>query len=407
MTHLPAPKLPLPIESRRLSALQSYAILDTPRESAYDDITRIASTICGTPMALISLVETERQWFKSRVGLDVGETHIESSICAHALLGTDLLVVPDTSLDSRFSGNPLVVGEPKLKFYAGALLKTPDGLPIGTVCVLDTVARQLDDAQLDTLRALARQVMVQLELRKLLKASEETSQYRARLLAAIGHDLRGPITAAMYAVQKSQADAVPAQAKYLDMARESMETLKQGFVRMLSAGSGRSTFSLVATETLALGSLLESVRAISVPAAKRKQIDLRLIPTRLQVTSDGAQLETLISNLVANAVKYTPEGGRVLLGCRRRASCVEIHIIDTGIGIAEDQVKPMFEAFRQADSNSEGLGLGLWLVKKTAQALGIDVAVHSIPGKGTRFILSIATGGTETAMADQQLQAVA
>jgi signal transduction histidine kinase len=185
--------------------------------------------------------------------------------------------------------------------------------------------------------------------------------------------------------------------KYLDMATESMETLKQGFVRMLSAGSGQSTFSLAATETIALGSLLESVRAISASAAKRKQIDLRLIPTRLQVTSDGAQLETLISNLVANAVKYTPEGGRVLLGCRRRAQGVEVHILDTGIGIAEDQINLMFEAFRQADANSEGLGLGLWLVKKTAEALGIDITVRSIPGKGTRFILGIATGETSQA----------
>jgi len=408
MTHRPAPKLPLPVESRRLSALQSYEILDTPRESTYDDITRIASAICGTPMALISLVETERQWFKSRVGLDVSETHIESSICAHALLETDLLVVPDTSQDSRFSGNPLVIGEPRLKFYAGALLKTADGLPIGTVCVLDTVTRQLDDVQLDTLRALARQVMVQLELRKLLKASEETSQYRARLLAAASHDLRGPLTAAMYAVQKSLVHAVPAQTKYLDMAQESMETLKQGFVRMLSAGSGQSTFSLAKTETLALGSLLESVRTISAPAAKRKQIELRVVPTRLQVTSDGSQLETLISNLVANAVKYTPEGGRVLLGCRRRAQCVEIHIIDTGIGIAEDQINSMFEAFRQVDSNSEGLGLGLWLVKKTAEALAIDFTVHSVPGKGTRFILAIATtGASEADTAKEQLQVVA
>jgi signal transduction histidine kinase len=386
---MPAPKLPASVESRRLAALQAYGVLDTPRESAYDDIARIASAICGTPMALISLVETERQWFKSEVGLGVNETPIGSSMCAHAILESDLLVVPDTRLDPRFAGNPLVTGDPNLKFYAGAVLKTPDGLPIGTVCVLDTVTRDLDSAQLDTLRALARQVMVQLELRKLLKASEETSQYRARLLAAVSHDLRSPLTVAMYTVKKVMADAAPAQMKYLNMADESMETLKQGFTRMLSTGSGKSTYSLAAFEDTDLGAILESAAAISTPAAKRKQIELRVAPTRLRATTDAAQLETLIGNLVANAVKYTPAGGRVLLGCRRRKKHIDVQIVDTGIGMETHQIDQMFDAFRQADSASEGLGLGLWIVKKTTEALGMEIMARSTPGKGTSFVLSI------------------
>ncbi len=390
MINTPAPKLPAPVESRRLSALKSYGVLDTPRESAYDDIARIASSICGTPMALISLVESDRQWFKSEVGLGVSQTPIDASICAHAILETDLLVVPDTHLDFRFVDNPLVVGEPNLKFYAGAVLKTPDGLPIGTVCVLDTVTRHLDTSQLDALRALARQVMVQLELRKLLKASEETSQYRARLLAAVSHDLRSPLTVAMYSVKKARTDAAPAQMKYLDMADESMESLKQGFIRMLSASSGKSTFSL-AFEDTDLGAIFDSVKTIATPAAKRKQIDVRMVPTRLHVLTDAAQLETLIGNLVANAVKYTPKGGRILLGCRRRKTCIEVQVIDTGIGMEVTEIDSMFEAFRQADSHSEGLGLGLWLVRRTAEALGMDISVRSLPNKGTRFTLSIPT----------------
>ncbi|WP_158883469.1 HAMP domain-containing sensor histidine kinase [Rhodanobacter sp. L36] len=275
------------------------------------------------------------------------------------------------------SHNPLVVGEPKLKFYAGVVLKRPDGLPIGTVCVSATVTRNLDTSQLDALRALARQVMVQLELRKLLKGSEETSQYRARLLAAVSHDLRSPLTVAMHSVKKARTDAAPAQMKYLDMADESMESLKQGFIRMLPAGSGNSTFSLAAFGDTDLGAIFDAVKTIATPAAKRKQIDVRMVQPRLHVLTDAAQLETLIGNLVANAVKYTPKGNRILLGCRRRKTRIEVQVIDTGIGMEVTEIDSMFEAFRHADSHSEGLGLGLWLVRRTAEALRMDISVHA------------------------------
>ncbi|MCF5933123.1 GAF domain-containing protein, partial [Xanthomonas perforans] len=126
-----------PSEALRLQALRSYGILDTPREAAFEDITRLASIICQTPIALISLVDADRQWFKSELGMGERETPLFKSMCAHALLDNDVLVVPDTREDIRFSRNPLVTGEAPLYFYAGALLKTPDGLPLGTVCVLD------------------------------------------------------------------------------------------------------------------------------------------------------------------------------------------------------------------------------------------------------------------------------
>lgn len=185
MDHRTVPKLPETVELRRLAELRSYNILDTGREAVFDDVSKLASMICSTPMALVSFVDAERQWIKAEVGLGLRKTPIESSICAHAILQGDVLVVPDMLRDLRFAHNPLVLGSPHLRFYAGAVLRTPGGIALGTVCVLDTVARDITPEQKDALRLLSRQVMTLLELRKQLQLSEQTSECRARELAKL------------------------------------------------------------------------------------------------------------------------------------------------------------------------------------------------------------------------------
>jgi len=156
-----------PREAARLEALRQYRILDTAPEQAYDDITSLAAFICGTPIALISLVDADRQWFKSRVGLEAAETSRDASFCAHAILGDGILAVRDTVQDERFRENPLVSGPPHIRFYAGVPLRTPDHAQIGSLCVIDHEPRQLTEAQSRTLEALARQVVLQLELRRI------------------------------------------------------------------------------------------------------------------------------------------------------------------------------------------------------------------------------------------------
>ncbi|RZA04440.1 MAG: GAF domain-containing protein, partial [Proteobacteria bacterium] len=168
-------------EKERLRALLAYEVLDTLPEQSLDDLTRIASHICQTPMALISLIDDSRQWFKSKQGLAAEETPRDYAFCAHAILSDEVMVVPDSAKDERFFDNPLVTGPPSVQFYAGAPLITSAGFRIGTLCVLDNVPREMAVTQVEALAALARLVVAQLDQRM---QNMELRQYQAELSAA-------------------------------------------------------------------------------------------------------------------------------------------------------------------------------------------------------------------------------
>lgn len=155
-----------PREEKRLDALRAYGLLDTAAELEYDDITRIAAAICGTPISLVSLVDERRQWFKSRHGIDATETPREWAFCSYAIRGTDAFIVPDAAQDQRFVDNPLVTGEPRIRYYAGAPLIDAEGQALGTLCVIDRKPRELTLEQLDTLACLSRQVVAHFTLKR-------------------------------------------------------------------------------------------------------------------------------------------------------------------------------------------------------------------------------------------------
>ncbi len=160
-------------EQKRLTALRGLKTMDTAQEAAYDDITRFAASLCDTPIALISLVDDKRQWFKSSVGMQASETPKELSFCAHAIeTPGDVFVVPDASVDARFSANALVTGDPNIRFYAGAPLVTSDGHALGTLCVIDTKPRELSTDQLKELQFMAQQIITTMERKAASRASD-------------------------------------------------------------------------------------------------------------------------------------------------------------------------------------------------------------------------------------------
>jgi GAF domain-containing protein len=176
-------------EKQRLETLRGYEILDTEPEASFDDLTFLASYLCETPVALISLVDADRQWFKSKVGVSLLETSRDIAFCASAILQPDVFIVPDASQDERFAHNPLVAAEPKIRFYAGAPLMT-HGQALGTLCVVDRVSRELRPEQLEALRALSRQVVAQLDLRRNLRQLEQALKTRDRVEAEKERSLR-------------------------------------------------------------------------------------------------------------------------------------------------------------------------------------------------------------------------
>ena len=187
-------------DSERRDALAAYDVLDTPAEIEFDDIVKVASQACGMPVALISLLDDDRQWFKAKVGFGGSQTPLTSSICAHAVQQDDIFVISDTTKDPRTAGNPVVTGDPHVRFYAGVPLRTPEGVALGTLCVLDTKANALTETQAFTLKTLARHVMAQLALRRALKERRQSDRRNEAILnsavdyAIISMDPHGHVT---------------------------------------------------------------------------------------------------------------------------------------------------------------------------------------------------------------------
>ena len=188
-------------EAARLQALREYSLLDTLPEQDFEDITKIASEICQTPIALITLIDSDRQWFKSNHGLTVTETPRDYAFCAHAInTPNEILTVEDSRKDKRFADNPLVTGYPNVIFYAGIPLINPDGFSLGTICVIDNKPRELSEKQLDSLRALSNQVVNLFEFRKinktLLEKQNEIQAKNAELekfAYVVAHDIKSPL----------------------------------------------------------------------------------------------------------------------------------------------------------------------------------------------------------------------
>jgi two-component sensor histidine kinase len=365
-------------EDRRLAALRSYQILDTPREEEFDDVVKVVSAICDAPISVINLIDDGRQWFKAEVGLGVRETPIDSSLCAHAILQPGLFIVPDTTLDRRFTDNPLVTGDPHLRFYAGALLETSDGMPLGTVCVLDYKPRELDDTQKAFLRLMASQVMKALELRKLV-AIERAGRLKAELIVEENRILaREGDHRVMNSLQLVQSVlSLQIRSAASDDVRSNLESARNRVLAIaavhkeLHLGGSLEDIEIAAFLRRICGSLKETapptVTAVNVTAAD------------LMMRSDLASAVGLIvAELVTNSFKYAyadPASGPVDVSFTRIGDGWSLSVADTGRGLPAD-----FDVTKTT-------GVGMRVVTALVRRLNAELSVASSAGR-TRFTVT-------------------
>lgn len=244
------PEIPADDEER-LAELRRFDVLDTPPDERFDRLTRLVADLLDVPIALVSLVDRDRQWFKAKVGLDVDETRRDVSFCAHAILGDDVFVVPDAARDERFADNPLVTGDPSIRFYAGAPLRTRGGFRVGTLCAIDRIPRELSDAHRRLLVDLADVVVDELELqsaasallaeRRALIEAHETARRAAeaneRLVRGVSHELRTPVHAVSGLLEVASAGDVDDDVRQLIVtARRSVARLETTVNRLIEDG---------------------------------------------------------------------------------------------------------------------------------------------------------------------------
>ncbi len=372
-------------EAQRLAALHRYAVLDSDAEAEFDAITQFASALCGTPIALVSLVDAERQWFKSRVGLAAPETGRDIAFCSHAILGDSIFEVPDAAKDPRFADNPLVVGAPHIRFYAGTPLSTPDGLAMGTLCVIDQVPRQLSDLQRQGLAVLGREVIAQLELRRRIRAKDA-------FLAHIGHELRTPLNTIL-GLSELMLENPDDHEREDDL--RTIHRAGRHLHHVLEDVLGYAQLELdqprLRCQTLDLGELVAEVAAAVRPQLYRRPLVLRIQRTHtVQLHADPTKLRQIAYNLVSNAVKFT-ERGAVDIEVEQTGDTCFVRVQDTGIGIAADKLSLLFRDFSQvhADAGYGGTGLGLAISRRSARLMGGDITATSQLGHGSVFTLSL------------------
>lgn len=491
-------------EEERMLALRMTRLLDSQPEERFDRLTRLAATVFDVPIALVSLVDSHRQWFKSRYGLDLCQTDRRSSFCAHAILQDDILEIPDARSDARFRDNPLVTGQPGIRFYAGIPVTDVSGLALGTLCLIDQQPRTLTARERQCLTLLGQSVSEEissLSRHTLASVAEQTSnaviitdpqgittwvnpgfcrmtgytaaemigrrpgdllqgpktslstiadmhhslaagqgfdveilnydkaghplwvhiqcnplrqpdgrlagyiaiqsdigklkqaeQLKRELTITISHELRTPLTALAGALdllgEGASGELPPAAERLVSIARANSQRMKRLVDDLLDLEKLRVGELEFALQPHSVMSLLEPAVSNHQTFAGRKAVDLALMAgsEALHVRTDADRFQQVMSNLISNALKFSPEQGQVMVRAVHRQDQVRIEVHDQGPGISRADQARLFQPFRQlANSDgghSGGSGLGLAIAKALVEGMGGQIGIDSEPGRG-------------------------
>lgn len=422
MAHHPAP-FPFNEEERVLS-LEHLDVLDSANEQAFDDIVLLATTLCDAPIALVSLVDRERQWFKACIGLGVQETHRDLAFCGHAILDpAEVLVVEDATLDPRFASSPLVLGPPFIRFYAGAPIVTDSGVALGTVCVIDTHSRQLSERHALALQALARQAAALLEARWLgtQRAKQLTQlqdQFRqaeqsqnevtplldnsrgisslGMLTASIAHDFNNllqSVSAAFQLIRLRSRRPVDVE-RFTETGLQAVEQGRQliGYLMSSVRGDGPELICIDVTARLhGAQSLMRHSMSETI------DLTFDFAEWGWGVLCMEAQLHAVVMNLLANARDALNGTGQVHVSTRwvhveddlslHQGDYLVVSVRDNGPGMAPEIAGRVFEPLFTTKATGQGTGLGLAQAKDFAVKSGGDARIDTAPGAGTTVSL--------------------
>jgi signal transduction histidine kinase/ActR/RegA family two-component response regulator len=392
-------------EEARLNALHTLGILDTPAEPAFDRITRLACHIFSVPMAAISFVDQDRQWFKARTGMTISETPRSWSFCAHTVLQDEVFVVPNTLDDPRFYTSPPVRGEPEIRFYAGAPLRTRDGYNLGLLCIMNTVpAAGLDEIQRAILAGLAGVVVEQCESRRkeceLAAAKEEAesaNRSKGEFLSRVSHELRTPMNAILGFTQLLEMEDLSelqrSNVSRILRAGKHLLNLLNEVLEISRIDAGRLAVEM---EPVKIAEVIHEASELVQPLLAERGIRLEIDappPAAETVLADPQKLAQVILNLLSNAIKYNREKGEIAVTHQIAGDHLQINVRDTGNGIPAALVPKLFHPFERLEADrtkTPGTGLGLALSKRMVELMGGSVGVESVPGEGSTFWIRVA-----------------
>ncbi|MGB1242437.1 MAG: sensor histidine kinase [Chitinophagales bacterium] len=389
------------MDDKRVIKLKNYRILDTSKEEEFDQIVELASRICNAPISLISLLDLNRQWFKSTVGVDLKETIREVSFCSHTIEEeTDFMAVRDLTKDERFSENPFVLNAPYVRSYAGVSLITEEGLKIGTVCILDDKPRSFTEDELENLRILSKHTINLIKIRRkneIVKERNSTLELVNKNLEAftytVAHDVKAPLRTmnsfSSILLEKYKDKFSTEEAEYLTFINNSSKDLSN-YTSDLLEFSKKIQISTEDYSYMDLTFLMERIVSL---LNHEKEVSILYKQDHQKVFAPPKVLRQILQNLISNSIKYRDTSrteSYVKIEMKEYPNKYILTVMDNGIGISDFRKNQLFQLFKKDDRNIYSSGIGLCIVKELIEKLKGEIMVESEEGQGTTVTFSLA-----------------
>ncbi len=390
-------------EPERIQELYRYDVLHTQSEEDFDEIVKLACSICNAPISRITLIDSYKQWHKAKVGLSSSEDDRNISFCAHAILENGLMLVPDARADIRFHDNPLVTTNPNIRFYAGMPLVSANGFKIGTLCVIDRVPRNLTEDQAFALKVLAKQVIKLFELRlrnreidstntlleRQKKQLGELSAIQNKIISIVAHDVRGPVSSLKNIIELRRENTITTEEvmEFMGSVDRQLDSTLYMLTNLVEWGAILLRGSSQEMKAVNLYELLAGeMKIFEIPTSVKNNILHNQVQKDCLVYSDENILRFILRNLIGNANKFT-ENGRITVTAEREPEQYKISVADTGVGMTEEIRTNLFDPTkrnsRKGTHQENGSGLGLILSQEFAQTLATTLTVNSEEDTGT------------------------